>query len=51
MPDTPLELALASLERLRTLVFGIPLPASGSGLRVSLSAGLATNDESSEIPR
>jgi diguanylate cyclase (GGDEF)-like protein len=44
MPETPLELALSSLERLRTLVFGIPLPAVGSGLRVSISAGLATND-------
>ena len=37
------ELALASLERMRTLVFGIHLPASGAGLRVSLSAGLATS--------
>jgi diguanylate cyclase (GGDEF)-like protein len=44
MPETPLELALSSLERLRTLVFGIPLPSAGSGLRVSISAGLATND-------
>jgi diguanylate cyclase (GGDEF)-like protein len=45
MPETPVELAIASLERLRTLVFGIRLPASGSGLRVSLSAGLASHDE------
>ncbi len=44
MPDTPLDLALSSLERLRTLVFGIPLPAVGSELRVSISAGLATNE-------
>lgn len=43
MPGATLELALASLERMRTLVFGIHLPASGAGLRVSLSAGLATN--------
>jgi PleD family two-component response regulator len=28
---------------MRTLVFGIHLPASGAGLRVSLSAGLATS--------
>ncbi len=42
MPDATLEFALASLERMRTLVFGIHLPASGAGLRVSLSAGLAT---------
>jgi diguanylate cyclase (GGDEF)-like protein len=45
MPDTPVDLALASLERLRALVVGIALPASGNGLQVSLSAGLATNDE------
>ena len=44
MPDTPLEYALSSLERLRALVFAIRLPSSGSGLRVSLSAGLATSD-------
>jgi diguanylate cyclase (GGDEF)-like protein len=43
LPDATLESALASLERMRTLVFGIHLPASGAGLRVSLSAGLATN--------
>jgi diguanylate cyclase (GGDEF)-like protein len=41
MPETPVEYAIASLERLRTLVFGIRLPPSGSGMRVSLSAGLA----------
>jgi len=46
MPETPVELAVASLERLRTLVFGIRLPPSGCDLRVSLSAGLAMNDES-----
>jgi diguanylate cyclase (GGDEF)-like protein len=46
MPETPIELAVASLERLRTLVFGIRLPPSGNGLQVSLSAGLASYDES-----
>jgi len=46
MPDTPVELALASLERLRTLVFNIALPPSGTGLVVSLSAGLASLDAS-----
>jgi diguanylate cyclase (GGDEF)-like protein len=46
MPETPVELAVASLERLRALVFGIRLPASGSDLQVSLSAGLAMYDES-----
>jgi diguanylate cyclase (GGDEF)-like protein len=43
MPGATLEFALASLERMRTMVFGIHLPASGAGLRVSLSAGLATS--------
>jgi diguanylate cyclase (GGDEF)-like protein len=41
MPNADLEVAMATLERLRTRVFGIRLPASGAGLRVSLSAGLA----------
>ena len=45
MPETPVELAVASLERLRTLVFGIRLPSTSSDLRVSLSAGLASYDE------
>lgn len=45
MPETPLELALASLERLRTVALGIRLPATGAGVRVSLSAGLATAEE------
>jgi diguanylate cyclase (GGDEF)-like protein len=45
MPETPVEFAIASLERLRTLVFGIRLPPSGSGMRVSLSAGLASLEE------
>jgi diguanylate cyclase (GGDEF)-like protein len=43
MPGATVEFALASLERMRTLVFGIHLPASGAGLRVSLSAGVATS--------
>jgi diguanylate cyclase (GGDEF)-like protein len=42
MPDATPDLAMATLERLRTLVFGVHLPPSGAGLRVSLSAGLAT---------
>jgi diguanylate cyclase (GGDEF)-like protein len=41
MPNSDLEVAMATLERLRTRVFGIRLPNSGAGLRVSLSAGLA----------
>jgi diguanylate cyclase (GGDEF)-like protein len=43
MPGATLEIAQASLERMRTLVFGIHLPSSGAGLRVSVSAGLATS--------
>ncbi len=43
MPDSTLEFAMAGLERMRTLVYGIRLPASGAGLRVSLSAGLASS--------
>jgi diguanylate cyclase (GGDEF)-like protein len=41
MPNADLEVAMATLERLRTRVFGIRLPSSGAGLRVSLSAGIA----------
>jgi diguanylate cyclase (GGDEF)-like protein len=43
MPEATLELAMANLERMRTMMFGIHLPATGAGLRVSLSAGLATS--------
>jgi diguanylate cyclase (GGDEF)-like protein len=45
MPDTTLDLALAILERLRAAALAIELPASSAGLKVSLSAGLATNEE------
>jgi diguanylate cyclase (GGDEF)-like protein len=44
MPGTTLDIALIALERLRSLAFGIELPATGAGLRVGLSAGLATYD-------
>ena len=44
MPDATTDVALATLERLRTLVFAVNLPPSGAGLRVSLSAGLACRD-------
>lgn len=46
MPETTLDAAAANLERVRTLVYGIRLPASGAGLQVSLSAGLAAFDPS-----
>ena len=41
LPDANVEVALATLERLRTLTFGIHLPPAGAGMRVSLSAGVA----------
>ena len=44
LPDTTLDTALASMERLRIAALAIQLPSSGAGLRVSFSAGLATND-------
>jgi len=44
MPEANLEVALATLERLRTLTFGIHLPSSGAGLRVSVSAGVTIYD-------
>jgi diguanylate cyclase (GGDEF)-like protein len=42
MPGATLDVALIALERLRALAFEIKLPASGAGLRVGLSAGLAS---------
>ena len=44
MPNTTLDVALAILERVRSRALDIPLPAAGAGLRVALSAGLATNE-------
>ena len=44
MPGATLEVAVATLERLRTWVSGIRLPISGVGLGVSLSAGLVAFD-------
>jgi diguanylate cyclase (GGDEF)-like protein len=43
-PGATLPVGMASLERLRTLLYRIRLPASGVGLRVSLSAGVAAFD-------
>jgi diguanylate cyclase (GGDEF)-like protein len=39
-----LSVGMANLERLRTLMYRIHLPASGAALRVSLSAGIAAFD-------
>ncbi len=43
-PASTLQAGMANLDRLRTLIHRIRLPASGAGLRVSLSAGLAAFD-------
>jgi len=43
-PGSTIGVGMANLERLRTLIYRIHLPASGVGLRVSLSAGLAAFD-------
>lgn len=44
MPGAPLDIALIALERLRSLAAAIELPPTGAGLRVALSAGLASFD-------
>ncbi len=43
-PGSTLSVGMANIERLRTLMYRIHLPASGVGLRVSLSAGIAAFD-------
>ncbi|HYJ42379.1 MAG TPA: diguanylate cyclase [Steroidobacteraceae bacterium] len=42
MPGTTLDVALIALERLRAQALKIELPSTGAGLRVGLSAGLAS---------
>jgi diguanylate cyclase (GGDEF)-like protein len=42
MPGAPLDISMIALERLRSLAAAIELPPSGAGLRVALSAGLAS---------
>jgi diguanylate cyclase (GGDEF)-like protein len=44
MPNTTLDVALSVVERLRARALTIPLPGGKTDLRVSLSAGLATNE-------
>lgn len=44
MPNTTLDIALGVVERLRARALTIKLPIEGSELKVSLSAGLATNE-------
>jgi diguanylate cyclase (GGDEF)-like protein len=46
LPNTTLDAALVIVERLRLAALAIQLPSSGDGLRVSISAGLASYDES-----
>jgi diguanylate cyclase (GGDEF)-like protein len=41
LPDTPLDVAMEVIERLRTQALAIELPAAAEGLLVSFSAGLA----------
>lgn len=47
LPDTTLDAALASIERLRVLALGIEVPSSAGNdpIRVTFSAGLATTAE------
>jgi diguanylate cyclase (GGDEF)-like protein len=44
LPNTTLDAALIIVERLRLGALEIQLPSSGAGLRVSISAGLASHD-------
>jgi len=45
LPDTTLDAALASVERLRTLALAIQVPAADVPVRVTFSAGLATTGD------
>jgi diguanylate cyclase (GGDEF)-like protein len=45
LPNTTLDAALVIVERLRLAAVAIQLPSSGAGLRVSISAGLASYEE------
>src|SRR6185503_6447825 len=49
LPETTLDVALGILERVRLKALEIRLPASGTGLRVSLSAGLAGNESAGSL--
>jgi diguanylate cyclase (GGDEF)-like protein len=44
LPDTSLDTAMMSIERLRAAAVQIKLPGSAGDVRVSFSAGLATNE-------
>ena len=45
LPNTTLDAALVIVERLRLAALAIQLPSTGEGLRVSISAGLASYEE------
>jgi diguanylate cyclase (GGDEF)-like protein len=45
LPNTTLDAALVIVERLRLAALAIQLPSSGAGLRVSISAGLASYED------
>lgn len=45
LPNTTLDAALMVVERLRLAALAIQLPSAGAGLRVSISAGLASYEE------
>ena len=45
LPNTTLDAALVIVERLRLAALAIQLPSTGAGLRVSISAGLASYEE------
>jgi len=45
LPNTTLDAALVIVERLRLAALAIQLPSAGAGLRVSISAGLASYED------
>jgi diguanylate cyclase (GGDEF)-like protein len=45
LPNTTLDAALVIIERLRLAALAVQLPSSGAGLRVSISAGVASYEE------
>lgn len=51
MPDTPVDMAAAVAERLRSIIEGAPFTLrSGRELHITASLGIATNAQSVETP-
>jgi diguanylate cyclase (GGDEF)-like protein len=50
LPDTPLDTAIAVIQRMRLATANIQLPESARGLKVSFSAGLATRTRNVQSP-